>query len=252
MKRQISYYHQPGNALEIIHAKNSRTSYPLHNHVATCVIGLLLKGEIILTRENEKILLSPQALFIIPPYEPHAITAGSMPYDLLSICLHKNLLETSCPDTLKKQVWQHLTGILPPETREDIDYPALERAIDLVMRHHKHAPSKAENKRLGMLRANMEARTENRISIEEMAETVCASKYHFIRQFKKNAGLTPHRFQIQNRVRKAQKMLPHATSLTDVALITGFYDQSHLIRHFRKILGMTPREYIRACQALPE
>lgn len=49
VKKQISYYHQPEGGLEIIYARNSCTSYLLHNHIATCVIGFRLKGEIILT-----------------------------------------------------------------------------------------------------------------------------------------------------------------------------------------------------------
>lgn len=251
MKKQINYYSWPKNGIEIIHARNSSTSYPRHNHVATYVIGFLLKGKIILTREDKRALQGPKTGFIIPPYEPHAITA-SKPYDLLSLCLHKSTFDKYGTDALKKQVRRYLTEILPLGTMEDRDYAVLDSAIEATSRYHENNKCKTQSQPLSQLRANMEAGIENQDNIREMAEAVFASKYHFIRQFKKGVGLTPHHFQIQNRIRKAQKMLPDALSLTDVALATGFYDQSHFIRHFRKMLGMTPREYIRACQTLPE
>ncbi len=47
---------------------------------------------------------------------------------------------------------------------------------------------------------------ETSISIEDMSNEICISSFHMILQFKKEVGLTPHQFQIQCRIRKAQKM----------------------------------------------
>ena len=84
---------------------------------------------------------------------------------------------------------------------------------------------------------------ENIYLIEEMAEDTQVSPYHMIRKFKKAFGLTPHQFQIQCRVRKAQKLLETTKSIPEVAYEAGFCDQSHLDRCFQKIVGMTPRQY---------
>ena len=84
---------------------------------------------------------------------------------------------------------------------------------------------------------------EETISIEEMSNEICVSSFHMIRQFKKDVGLTPHQFQIQCRIRKAQKMLLSDKTIAEVALDAGFFDQSHFVRCFKKIVGMTPASY---------
>ena len=84
---------------------------------------------------------------------------------------------------------------------------------------------------------------ENLYLIEEMAQDTNISPFHLIRKFKKLYGLTPHQFQIQCKVRKAQKLLEEEKSVCEVTYDAGFCDQSHLDRCFQKIVGMTPKEY---------
>lgn len=84
---------------------------------------------------------------------------------------------------------------------------------------------------------------ENLYLIEEMAKDTNISPFHLIRKFKKMYGLTPHQFQIQCKVRKAQKLLEEEKSVCEVTYDAGFCDQSHLDRCFQKIVGLTPKEY---------
>ena len=79
--------------------------------------------------------------------------------------------------------------------------------------------------------------------IEDMARSIGMSPYHMIRQFKAVCGLTPHQFQIQCRVRRGQKLLEEGKSVTEAAYATGFCDQSHFDRCFRRIVRLTPSEY---------
>ena len=76
-----------------------------------------------------------------------------------------------------------------------------------------------------------------------MAKDTNISPFHLIRKFKKMYGLTPHQFQIQCKVRKAQKLLEEEKSVCEVTYDAGFCDQSHLDRCFQKIVGLTPKEY---------
>lgn len=84
---------------------------------------------------------------------------------------------------------------------------------------------------------------ERPLSIEEMAKQTGISPYHMIRSFKSVCGLTPHQFQIQCRVRKAQRMLAEKKRVIEVAYAAGFCDQSHFDRCFQKIVGLTPGQY---------
>lgn len=94
-----------------------------------------------------------------------------------------------------------------------------------------------------LVKKQLEFYPERKISVEEMAHTAFISKYHFIRSFKREVGLTPHQFQIQNRIRKAQRLIGEAQTITEVALATGFFDQSHFIKQFEKYVGLTPSSY---------
>src|SRR5258705_5365362 len=70
------------------------------------------------------------------------------------------------------------------------------------------------------------------------------SVHHFARQFKQSAGVTPHVYLTQKRVERAQEMLVQTDlSLAEIAFAVGFFDQGHLARHFRYMLGTTAREF---------
>lgn len=91
---------------------------------------------------------------------------------------------------------------------------------------------------------------ENTFLINDMAISIGISPYHMIRKFKRICGLTPHQFQIQCRVRRAQRLLEAGKSVTEAAYDTGFCDQSHFDRCFRKIVRLTPSEYKQAVKRL--
>ena len=91
---------------------------------------------------------------------------------------------------------------------------------------------------------------ENVFSIEDMARRISISPYHMIRKFKAVCGLTPHQFQIQCRVRMAQRLLEEGKSVTEAAYAAGFCDQSHFDRCFRKAVRLTPNEYKQSVKLL--
>ncbi|MGN0290587.1 MAG: helix-turn-helix transcriptional regulator, partial [Lachnospiraceae bacterium] len=97
---------------------------------------------------------------------------------------------------------------------------------------------------LDIIRNQIIGNPEMEINIAQMSEKVHVSQYHMIRKFSSENGLTPHKFQLQCRVRKAQELLESGMKVVDVAATLGFYDQSHLCRVFKKQVGISPEEYI--------
>lgn len=80
-----------------------------------------------------------------------------------------------------------------------------------------------------------------RIRLEELAELTGLSQSYFSHAFKASTGLPPHRWQMRARIEKVKEMLSgRDASLPDVAAVTGFADQAHLTRIFRKMVGTTP------------
>jgi AraC family transcriptional regulator len=95
--------------------------------------------------------------------------------------------------------------------------------------------------------ALMEARLEGDLGLGELASEAGLSTSHFIRSFRESTGKTPYQFLLDRRVQRAQTLMrdPHV-SLAEVARSTGFANQHHLARVFRRITGTTPSTYRRS------
>jgi transcriptional regulator GlxA family with amidase domain len=90
----------------------------------------------------------------------------------------------------------------------------------------------------------IEAHLEENIALEALAAAAGLSMFHFARAFKQSEGVTPHSYLVQRRIERAQELLTVTDcSLSDIALATGFSDQSHLARHFRERVGMPPSAF---------
>ena len=102
------------------------------------------------------------------------------------------------------------------------------------------------DRELDIIRREIIGNPELELSIADMSEKVHISSYHMIRKFASENGLTPHKFQLQCRIRKAQELLESGMKVVDVAAAVGFCDQSHLCRVFKRQVGISPEEYIRS------
>ncbi len=81
---------------------------------------------------------------------------------------------------------------------------------------------------------------DTNFSLEELAKNSGLSKFHFLRVFKKELGITPHSFIINERLNRAQELIKNGTSLAEASLMVGFNDQSHFTRNFKRFYGYTP------------
>jgi AraC-like DNA-binding protein len=81
------------------------------------------------------------------------------------------------------------------------------------------------------------------ISIDDLSLVANLSKYHFIRLFRKQFGQTPHKYVLNLKVNKARTLLETGASPSEVAQEFGFFDVSHLNRHFKRSFGITPKQY---------
>jgi len=87
-----------------------------------------------------------------------------------------------------------------------------------------------------------------RISLDELCALSCSSKQLVITNFKRRFGMTPFQYLQTVRVTKARDLLRSGCGLAEVAVSTGFADQSHLSRNFKAVLGVTPGQYSVALQ----
>ncbi len=82
------------------------------------------------------------------------------------------------------------------------------------------------------------------IKLQSLAEIARLSPFHLNRAFSAQVGLPPHEFQNQLRIEKAQNLIARKKSLAEIALETGFSDQSHFNRFFKRYTGVTPKRFL--------
>jgi AraC-like DNA-binding protein len=84
------------------------------------------------------------------------------------------------------------------------------------------------------------------ISMADLASVAKLSEFHFMRVFHKHTGLTSHAYLTQIRLEASRRLLLTGLSSADTATSVGFFDQSHLVRHFKRVYGITPQQFILA------
>ena len=116
-------------------------------------------------------------------------------------------------------------------------------AVTTARPRKAHGLPRATLQRIGEY---LRERLAENISLAELAELAGLSAFHFARSFQRATGLAPHQYLIRLRVERARELLQKKQgdkSFAAVAAEVGFYDQSHLCRHFRRIVGVTPLRF---------
>lgn len=236
--KNIRYISDTENCLEIILCEKSLIPYHVHNHVFHFTAGIITEGVIKININGKTDFYKKNDFFIIPPYTPHSITPIN-PYSMASICVNKKVVKKLSIDEIKHKIEDFLK-----ENSLNFFTDSISRKFTNLTAYKLKFIKYEENFGINKnLKNRLEIYPENSINIYNMAKTEYISKYQFIRNFKTKIGLTPHKFLIQNRIRKAQKLIKENISLTEIAVNTGFYDQSHFIKYFKDIVGLTPTDY---------
>jgi len=98
---------------------------------------------------------------------------------------------------------------------------------------------------IDVVRDYMRSHLDRRISLQELSELAGMCRFALARTFAREVGVPPHAYLNRLRVGRARELIAAGRRLSDVALEVGFTDQSHLTRHFKRQLGMTPGEWAR-------
>lgn len=101
--------------------------------------------------------------------------------------------------------------------------------------------------KLQQVRDYINEHLEQDLTLSELAAVVHMSSSYFSGSFKQSTGLAPHQYVIQCRVERAKQLLVQSKlSIAEIALQVGFAHQSHLSRHFKRLVGVTPKAFLRS------
>lgn len=81
------------------------------------------------------------------------------------------------------------------------------------------------------------------LTLSEISDEVKINQFKIIRLFKNKTHLTPHAYLMNAKINKAKDLIKKGVAISDVYFLLGFFDQSHFIRNFKKIVAVTPKQY---------
>lgn len=103
--------------------------------------------------------------------------------------------------------------------------------------------SGAAHRAIARAREYLAAEHQRTVASSELEQVTGLDRFTLARQFRAVTGTSPHRYQVGQRLKRAQALIAAGTALSEAAAATGFADQSHLTRHFVARFGITPGRF---------
>jgi AraC-like DNA-binding protein len=245
--------------VEVFHAHFTEYAYPMHVHEAWTVL-IVDDGAVRYDLERHRHGTPLDTVSLLPPHVPHNGSPAT------SHGFRKRVLyldDTRIPDDLigaavdhpdlRDPVLRTRVGQLHAALAHAGDELEAESRLTLIeerLRGHLRPRDVADVPRSDpalarRLRELLDEHVVDGLTLDEAAALVHAHPAHLVRAFSTAYGIAPHQYLNSRRVDRARRLLLDGRPAGEVASATGFFDQSHLTRHFRKLVGVTPGHYSR-------
>lgn len=252
--------------VELLNARYKKQNFSRHSHEGF-TLGVIQEGAQCFYRTGGNHIAPQDSIILVNADEVHnghsAADGGwaykamyPLPEQLNSVCAELGSFKDVTPyfpepvvhDPELAAQFRQLFEVLETSDnrllRESLMYAFL---VKLIHRHGRsrlpEGPQTKVQSQLHRVKEFLDDFPEADISLEDLAQLANLSPYHLIRAFGKAFGLPPHAYQVQARLRLARQFLRKGQTLADAAQSSGFHDQSHLHRHFKKAMGVTPKQY---------
>jgi AraC-like DNA-binding protein len=256
---------------ELLRGRFVDHSYDVHTHDKAC-FALITRGAIRIKMRGTEFTATAGDLFAVDADEPHAgWPLDSEGWSLRTVYVEIGRLQACLNDAAPGAVTPVLAGpvIRDPDLFSLLHGihccsenagPALKReehylgfVARLFERHVRDpgavAPQFPEDRAVRLARDFLDHRVDEKVSLGDIAGVAGLSPFRLFRAFEQATGMSPHSYQRQARVRLASGLIRLGRPLVEVAVESGFADQAHLTRSFRRTLGVTPGEYRNATAA---
>ncbi|MEH7627927.1 AraC family transcriptional regulator [Bacillus subtilis] len=252
--------------IEAYRFKGIMQKFPNHFH-DYYVIGFIEKGQRYLACQDQEYIINPGDLLLFNPRDTHSceqIDGRTLDYRCINVM----------PDIMEKAV-KEITGSghLPYFSQHVLfrhELTASLQELHILISEEKQALRKEElflhlleelirhysdvtflssvpepSDEVKMVCEFLEEHYAENVTLNDLSELTGWSKYHLLRSFTKQKGITPNSFMETIRINQAKKLLEQGVRPIDAAFQTGFSDQSHMTKFFKRQVGLTPKQYMK-------
>ncbi|MFJ3337224.1 AraC family transcriptional regulator [Streptomyces sp. NPDC086766] len=248
--------HVPG-VVEVFHAHFTEYAYPMHVHEAWTLL-VVDDGAVRYDLDRHEYGTPHDTVSLLPPHVPHnGSPATPHGFRKRVLYLDATVLGTDLigpavdgpglrDPLLRRRVGQLHTVLARPG--DELEAESRLTLVGERLRTHLRprlaaGPARDDGTVAHRLRELLDERVTEGIALGEAARLVQAHPAHLVRAFSGAYGIAPHQYLMSRRVDRARRLLLEGLRPAEVATTTGFYDQAHLTRHFRRLVGVTPGRY---------
>jgi AraC-like DNA-binding protein len=244
---------------EVFHAEWRDHAYPAHTH-DTWTLLLVDDGVIGYDLDRHEHAAPRSGVTLLPPHvvhDGHAVTASG--FRKRVVYLDENVLggaligaSVDTPffedDALREQV-SRLDRALTH--RDDLEAESRLGLVIERLRWHLTGrrpgpPAPLATDVARRARDIIDTDPAGALSVAAIAQVLNVSTAHLVRSFHRGFGIPPHQYVLGRRLDLARHRLLAGDTAASVASATGFHDQAHLTRHFKRLLATTPARYQRS------
>ncbi|MXQ54221.1 AraC family ligand binding domain-containing protein [Shimazuella alba] len=252
--------------IEAYRFKGIMQKFPAHFH-EYYVIGFIEKGQRYLVCKGEEYIINPGDLLLFNPYDTHSceqIDGKSLDYRCINVTpevMKKAMLEINdneCLPCFQQNVLYHSEIVCNLRElhlkisqgdselkKEELFLYLLEELIQMHSDLTIHSSVSETSNEIKTICNYLEENYTKTITLNDLSNLTGWSKFHLLRSFTKQKGISPYSYLETIRVNHAKKLLEQGVKPIEVSFLTGFSDQSHLTKFFKRQVGLTPKQYMR-------
>lgn len=250
--------------IEAYSFKGVMQKFPNHFH-KHFVIGFIEKGERKLSCLNKEYIVGSGDITIFNPYDVHTceqINELPLDYRCLNVSeeiMEKNIINiteikerinfspTVITNLYLSSLIKELHSLITKKSREFRKEEIFILILEYLVKYHsipfENNYSVKQSENIKRVCKFLEKNFDKNISLDILTSLTDFSKYHLLRSFTKETGITPYGYLETVRIEKAKNFLEKGVSPAETAFLTGFSDQSHFSNFFKKFIGLTPKQY---------